>query len=106
MRWRREGTALLDVKNAEWSRPVLDIIDAGLIDKLPPLISAMVQRAVCKRGQPKNSAESRRGGERRRRQHDGRHWHGNTGLESLPPASGRAARFACSDKPVIDPKVK
>src|SRR5437773_6456112 len=32
------GTALLDVRKRKWSRAVLDAIDPGLADKLPPLI--------------------------------------------------------------------
>ncbi|MCL5098247.1 MAG: FGGY family carbohydrate kinase, partial [Candidatus Omnitrophica bacterium] len=34
------GTALLNVRERQWSEPVLRAIDDGLIDKLPPLVSS------------------------------------------------------------------
>src|SRR5437764_7218309 len=34
------GTALLDVRKRKWATAVLDVIDGGLSDKLPPLISS------------------------------------------------------------------
>ena len=72
------GTALLDVRRRKWSSAVLEAIDPELAGKLPSLMPQRpARRHVAGLHRQDARLEPRRAGQRgRRRQHDGRHRHG------------------------------
>jgi len=100
------GTALLDVKTRQWSEEALRAIDAGLRDKLPPLISSdrpvgSLQPAAAKAlGLTGEVLVSAGGGDNMM----GAVGTGNTRHGVITASFGTSGTiYACSEKPVIDP---
>jgi sugar (pentulose or hexulose) kinase len=100
------GTALLDVKNGHWSDKVLRTIDAGLQDKLPPLIpsdqpAGRLKPAIAKAlGLSTDVLVSAGGGDNMM----GAIGTGNTRSGVITASFGTSGTiYACSEKPVIDP---
>jgi xylulokinase len=101
------GTALLDVKKRRWSLDVLEAIDAGLAGKLPPLIPS---DRPAGRLEPKTAKDlgltpevlvSAGGGDNMM----GAIGTGNTREGVITASFGTSGTiYACSEKPVIDPK--
>jgi xylulokinase len=100
------GTMLLDVKTRKWSEKVLGAIDAGLQDKLPPLISSdrsagRLQTSTAKAlGLDAGVLVSAGGGDNMM----GAIGTGNTRPGVITASFGTSGTiYACSEKPVIDP---
>jgi len=100
------GTALLDVSTRKWSDKVLRAIDAGLRDKLPPLISSdqpagRLRPATAKAlGLSADVLVSAGGGDNMM----GAIGTGNTRPGVVTASFGTSGTiYGCSDKPVIDP---
>jgi xylulokinase len=101
------GTALFDVKNRKWSRAMLDAISPGLEEKLPALISSdrpagKLRAAAAKSlGLDGEVLVSAGGGDNMM----GAIGTGNTRSGVVTASFGTSGTiYACSDKPVIDPK--
>ena len=101
------GTALMDVKKRRWSLDVLEAIDPGLAGKLPPLVSS---DRPAGRLQPGTASElglttdvlvSAGGGDNMM----GAIGTGNTREGVITASFGTSGTiYACSEKPIIDPK--
>lgn len=101
------GTALLNVKTRKWSKAVLNTIDASLEDKLPPLIGSdqpagTLQESTARElGLEPGILVSAGGGDNMM----GAIGTGNTGGGVVTASFGTSGTiYACSEKPVIDPK--
>jgi sugar (pentulose or hexulose) kinase len=101
------GTALLDVRNRKWSRPVLKAIDAELEGKLPPLISSnqpagKLQSITARElGLSTDVIVSAGGGDNMM----GAIGTGNTSPGVITASFGTSGTiYACAGKPVVDPK--
>jgi D-xylulose kinase len=101
------GTALLDVRKRRWSEAILNAIDPDLISKLPPLISSdkpagKLQAATAKAlGLNGDILVSAGGGDNMM----GAIGTGNTRQGVITASFGTSGTiYACSDKPVIDPR--
>lgn len=101
------GTALLDVKKRRWSLDVLEAIDAGLAGKLPPLISSdrpvgrLLPKTAKDLGLTPDVLVSAGGGDNMM----GAIGTGNTRDGVITASFGTSGTiYACSEKPVIDPK--
>jgi xylulokinase len=101
------GTALLDVKKRKWSEAVLEAIDSGLAGKLPPLISSdrpagRLQASTAKElGLAAGVLVSAGGGDNMM----GAIGTGNTREGIITASFGTSGTiYACSEKPVVDPK--
>lgn len=101
------GTALLDVRKRKWSIPVLEAIDSSLIDKLPPLISSdqpvgnLQASTASELGLNSDVLVSAGGGDNMM----GAIGTGNTRQGVITASFGTSGTiYACSDKPVVDPK--
>ncbi|MGV3772964.1 MAG: xylulokinase [Verrucomicrobiales bacterium] len=101
------GTALLDVRKRKWSQQILNAIDAELEGKLPPLISSdkpagKVQSSTAKAlGLSGDIIVSAGGGDNMM----GAIGTGNTRHGVITASFGTSGTiYACSDKPVIDPR--
>jgi len=100
------GTALFDVKNRRWSSSVIKSIDAGLADKLPPIIpsdqpAGPLSAATAKSlGLSANVLVSAGGGDNMM----GAIGTGNTRSGIVTASFGTSGTiYACAAKPVIDP---
>ncbi len=100
------GTALLDVKTRQWSDKVLRAIDAGLRDKLPPLIASdqpagRLRPATARAlGLSTDVLVSAGGGDNMM----GAIGTGNTRQGVITASFGTSGTiYACSEKPLIDP---
>ena len=101
------GTALLDVRKRKWSAAAVEAIDAGLAEKLPPLISsdqpvgtlqASTARALDLRPDVLVSAG---GGDNMM----GAIGTGNTREGVITASFGTSGTiYACAEKPVVDPE--
>ncbi len=101
------GTALMDVKKRRWSLDVLEAIDSGLAGKLPPLVSSDRPAGFL---QPGTASElglstevlvSAGGGDNMM----GAIGTGNTREGVITASFGTSGTiYACSEKPIIDPK--
>ncbi|MBN2505411.1 MAG: xylulokinase [Verrucomicrobia bacterium] len=101
------GTALLDVRKRQWSAAVLEAIDSGLRDKLPPLqpsdqpvgtLQAATARAL---GLTSNVLVSAGGGDNMM----GAIGTGNTRQGVITASFGTSGTiYACSEQPVVDPQ--
>ena len=101
------GTALLDVRRRKWSAAVLEAIDPGLADKLPPLISSDRPAGAL---QPSTAKQldlnpgvlvSAGGGDNMM----GAIGTGNTRAGVITASFGTSGTiYACADKPVVDPE--
>lgn len=101
------GTALLNVKTRKWSEKTLRAIDAGLAEKLPPLQSSDVPAGKLQAetarelGLPEGILVSAGGGDNMM----GAIGTGNTRQGVITASFGTSGTiYACSEKPVIDPK--
>ncbi len=101
------GTALLDVKKRKWSEAVLNAIDPSLAEKLPPLISSdqpagKLQADTARElGLPEGILVSAGGGDNMM----GAIGTGNTRSGVVTASFGTSGTiYACSEKPVVDPK--
>lgn len=101
------GTALLDVRKRKWSQAVLDAIDPDLSSKLPPLISSdrpagRLRGAIAKAlGLGTHVLVSAGGGDNMM----GAIGTGNTRSGVITASFGTSGTiYACSEKPVVDPK--
>jgi len=101
------GTALLNVKTRKWSKAVLKTIDSDLEGKLPPLISSdqpagTLQASTAKElGLEPGVLVSAGGGDNMM----GAIGTGNAGGGVVTASFGTSGTiYACSEKPVIDPK--
>src|SRR5437867_7303615 len=101
------GTALLDVSTRKWSDKVLRAIDAGLRDKLPPLISSdqpagRLRPATAKAlGLSVDVLVSAGGGDNMM----GAIGTGNTRPGVVTASFGTSGTiYACSEKPIVDPQ--
>ncbi|MBE0542793.1 MAG: xylulokinase [Verrucomicrobia bacterium] len=101
------GTALLDVRKRKWARSVLDAIDPGLGNKLPPLISSdqpagQLQSATAKQlGLNPGVLVSAGGGDNMM----GAIGTGNTRAGVITASFGTSGTiYACAEKPVVDPQ--
>lgn len=101
------GSALMDVRTRSWSRPVCDAIDQNLFSKLPPLASSMepvgtLLPALAEEwGLSSQVLVSAGGGDNMMAAIGTGNIHPGTVTASLG-TSGTI--FACSEKPVIDPR--
>mgnify|MGYP001406384741 CR=1 FL=1 len=100
------GTALFDVNKRRWSAPAIKAVDAGLADKLPPLISSdqpvgTLSAATAKSlGLDTNVLVSAGGGDNMM----GAIGTGNTRPGIVTASFGTSGTiYACAHKPVIDP---
>jgi len=100
------GTALLDVRKRRWSAPAIKAIDAGLADKLPPLISSdqpagTLTAATAKSlGLSTDVLVSAGGGDNMM----GAIGTGNTRPGIVTASFGTSGTiYACASKPIIDP---
>ena len=100
------GTALFDVKKRRWSASVIKAIDAGLGDKLPPLISSDQPAGTLSAATAKSlglSADvlvSAGGGDNMM----GAIGTGNTRPGIVTASFGTSGTiYACASKPIIDP---
>ena len=100
------GTALLDVKKRQWSACAFKAIDAGLTDKLPPLISSdepagTLSSATAKSlGLSTDVLISAGGGDNMM----GAIGTGNTRPGIVTASFGTSGTiYACASKPIIDP---
>lgn len=101
------GTALLDVRKRKWARSVLDAIDPGLGNKLPPLISSdqpagQLQATTAKQlGLNPGVLVSAGGGDNMM----GAIGTGNTRAGVITASFGTSGTiYACAEKPVVDPQ--
>jgi xylulokinase len=101
------GTALLDVKKRKWSEAAVRAIDAGLADKLPPLISSdqpagYLSAATAKElGLSTATLVSAGGGDNMM----GAIGTGNTAAGVITASFGTSGTiYACAEKPVVDPR--
>jgi xylulokinase len=101
------GTALLDVRKRQWCLPVLQAIDAGLEEKLPPLISSDqpaggLSAATAKAlGLNEGTLVSAGGGDNMM----GAIGTGNTRPGVITASFGTSGTiYACAAKPVVDPQ--
>ncbi|MFO1500976.1 MAG: xylulokinase [Verrucomicrobiota bacterium] len=101
------GTALLDVKKRRWSLDLLEAIDQGLAGKLPPLIPSdrpvgRLQAITAKDlGLTTDVLVSAGGGDNMM----GAIGTGNTREGVITASFGTSGTiYACSEKPIIDPK--
>ncbi len=101
------GTALLDVKRRQWSETALNAIDPALAGKLPPLISSdqpagTLQSSTARvLGLNSGTLVSAGGGDNMM----GAIGTGNTRAGVITASFGTSGTiYACSEKPVIDPR--
>ena len=101
------GTALLDVKKRKWSAAAIKAIDAGLADKMPPLISSdqpagHLSTATAKAlGLSTDTLVSAGGGDNMM----GAIGTGNTRPGIVTASFGTSGTiYACAAKPIIDPQ--
>ncbi len=101
------GTALLDVRRRKWSGAVLDAIDPGLADKLPPLIGSdqpagTLQPSTARAlGLNPGVLVSAGGGDNMM----GAIGTGNTRAGVITASFGTSGTiYACAEKPVVDPQ--
>lgn len=101
------GTALLNVKTRRWSEAILKNIDASLADKLPHLISSdqpagrLQASTAMQLGLNSGIVVSAGGGDNMM----GAIGTGNTKQGVITASFGTSGTiYACSEKPVIDPK--
>jgi D-xylulose kinase len=101
------GTALLDVKKRKWCEPALQAIDAGLLEKLPPLIASdrpagHLQPSTARAlGLSSGVLVSAGGGDNMM----GAIGTGNTRPGVITASFGTSGTiYACADHPVIDPQ--
>lgn len=101
------GTALLDVRKRQWSAATLRAIDADLADKLPPLMASdepagKLQAATARElGLGTDVLVSAGGGDNMM----GAIGTGNTRQGVITASFGTSGTiYACSEKPVIDPR--
>lgn len=101
------GTALMDVKKRRWSLDVLEAIDSSLAGKLPPLIPSdrpagrLHPDAAKELGLSRDVIVSAGGGDNMM----GAIGTGNTREGVITASFGTSGTiYACSEKPVIDPK--
>lgn len=101
------GTALLDVRRRKWSTAALAAIDAGLAEKLPPLISSdrpagrVHARAAKALGLKPGVLVSAGGGDNMM----GAIGTGNTRPGVITASFGTSGTiYACSSQPVVDPR--
>jgi D-xylulose kinase len=101
------GTALLDVRQRHWCEPVLAAIDAGLRDRLPPLIpsdqpAGTLQPATAKGlGLHPGVLVSAGGGDNMM----GAIGTGNTRAGVITASLGTSGTiYACTESPVVDPR--
>jgi xylulokinase len=101
------GTALLDVRRRKWSEATLKAIDAGLAEKLPPLISSdqpvgtLQASTAAELGLGSGVLVSAGGGDNMM----GAIGTGNTRPGVITASFGTSGTiYACAEKPVIDPK--
>ncbi len=101
------GTALLDVKKRCWSLDVLEAIDDSLASKLPPLISSdrpagrLHKKTAKELGLSPEVLVSAGGGDNMM----GAIGTGNTREGVITASFGTSGTiYACSEKPIIDPK--
>jgi xylulokinase len=101
------GTALLDVKTRSWSRPVLDAVAPGLVEKLPPLRNSSepagkLREELCAKWHLSSSVTISSGG--------GDNMMGAIGTGNVSPGIMTASLgtsgtlYAFSSFPVVDPK--
>jgi xylulokinase len=101
------GTALLDVRRRRWCLPALEAIDADLAGKLPPLISSdqpagKLQSATAKTLDLNTDVLVSAGGGDNMMGAIGT---GNTRPGVITASFGTSGTiYACSEKPVVDPK--
>ena len=100
------GTALLDVRKRRWSAPAIKAIDAGLADKLPPLISSdqpvgtLSATTAKSLGLGTDVLVSAGGGDNMM----GAIGTGNTRPGIVTASFGTSGTiYACASKPIIDP---
>ena len=100
------GTALMNVRSRRWANSVLDAIDPGLAEKLPPLISSdkpagRLQAATARPlGLNPGVLVSAGGGDNMM----GAIGTGNTRQGIVTASFGTSGTiYACSEKPVVDP---
>jgi xylulokinase len=101
------GTALLDVKTRRWSQAVLNAIDARLAGAMPPLIGSdqpagrLQEAAARELGLTSGVLVSAGGGDNMM----GAIGTGNTRAGVVTASLGTSGTiYACSEKPVIDPR--
>jgi xylulokinase len=101
------GTALLDVRKRKWSAPALEAIDADLASQLPPLLASdqpvgQLQPTTAKvLGLNSDVLVSAGGGDNMM----GAIGTGNTRAGVITASFGTSGTiYACSEKPVIDPR--
>jgi xylulokinase len=101
------GTALLDVRKRKWSTAALEAIDAGLLEKMPPLISSerpagRLQRETARAlGLSEEVLVSAGGGDNMM----GAIGTGNTRAGVVTASFGTSGTiYACTEKPVVDPQ--
>ena len=101
------GTALLDVKKRKWSEAAVRAIDAGLADKLPPLISSdqpagnLCAATAKELGLSTSTLVSAGGGDNMM----GAIGTGNTAAGVITASFGTSGTiYACAEKPVVDPR--
>ncbi len=101
------GTALLEVRSRQWSKPVCEVIDPGLIDKLPPLISSdkpagRLRAAAARELDLTPGVLVSAGGGDNMMSAIGT---GNTRPGVVTASLGTSgAIFACTEAPVVDPR--
>ena len=100
------GTALLDVRKRKWAGAVLEAIDSGLAEKLPPLISSDKPAGRLQAGTARplglnpGVLVSAGGGDNMM----GAIGTGNTRPGIVTASFGTSGTiYACSEKPVVDP---
>ena len=101
------GTGLLNVRTREWQRELIDFIDPRVHDMLPPLGSSLERHGELREelrqrwGLPAGVVVSAGGGDNMM----GAIGTGNVSPGVVTVSLGTSGTlFACSDKPVIDPK--
>jgi len=101
------GTALLDVRRRKWATSVLEAIDAGLVGKLPPLITSDLPAGKLQVSTARQldlvpgTLVSAGGGDNMM----GAIGTGNTRPGVITASFGTSGTiYACADKPVIDPE--
>ncbi len=101
------GTGLLNIRTREWQREFIDFIDPRVNDMLPPLGSSLEQHGELREdlrqrwGLPVGVVVSAGGGDNMM----GAIGTGNVSPGVVTVSLGTSGTlFACSDKPVIDPK--
>ncbi len=101
------GTALMDVRRRRWSEAAIQSIDADLLEKLPPLSPSdqaagrLSARAAAKLGLAAGTVVGAGGGDNMM----GAIGTGNTRQGVVTASLGTSGTiYACSEKPVIDPR--